>query len=265
MDEKVRTQGQMVMGVMLMGISVPLVILAFGFLASYPEALWHIGVLLIFSVVLLFASGLSKIRTARAKEKENGAILARVHAAGINASSTTKESFLNPGLPNLVLVRWKFSEIEWKRFQHAQQDFKLKETILLMLLSAGVFSWALHGETGESWSFCLTFGTLFSIAFFGLKHFLSRNSILVRSNIAGISVVIDQEKVIMNDKIVYFRSEERWLEDAAIEKKKGVTMLEIRYGWKAGGTNTNDSLFVPIPDSKEDEARFVIHHLLKRA
>jgi len=254
MDEKVRTQGQMVMGIICLAISIPMGFLAAGALLSYPDPIWFVGLLFAASFFLLFISGLLKILEVRRKEKENAETIRDMQAAHVSqrmANDTTRNESPNTSTELPVLATWKFSSQEWKNFVGTERNLKLRESILLIVLSTVVIAWFIHSSEDESWTFSIVFGLMFSSLIFGIKFFLSRHATSVSAD-REVVVRIDREKVLINDKLFYFRNSERSLEEVKIEVKNGIKMLELRYGWKTRYGNTNDSLFVPIPVESSD-------------
>jgi hypothetical protein len=255
MDEKVRAQGQMVMGAISVGISIPMGLLAAGTLLSYPDPIWFVGLLFAASFFLLFISGLFKILEVRKKEKGIAETIRAMRTASIASQYTPNitSTHVTPNTPTElpVLATWKFSSQEWKNFLGSERNLKLRESVLLLVLSTAVIAWLIHSGEGESWTFSIVFALMFSALIFGIKFFLSRHATSVSAD-REIVVRIDREKVLINDKLFYFRSDERWLEEVKIEVKKGIKMLELRYGWKTRFGSTNDSLFVPIPAGNSD-------------
>ncbi len=255
MDEKVRTQGQMAMGLICLGISVPMGFLAAGTILSYPDPIWFVGLLFAASFFLLFISGLFKILEVREKEKANAKTINSMLATDVPsprlAGNSTDTGSLNTKTQLPVLAIWKFSGQEWKNFVRSERNIKLRETILLIMLTTVVIAWLIHSTEGESWIFSTIFGLAFSSLVFVTRFFLGRHTTSVRGD-RDVTVRIDREKVLINDRLFYFRNDERWLEEAKVEVKNGIKMLELRYGWKTRYGNTNDSLLIPVPSGNSD-------------
>lgn len=268
MNEDVRTRGLIISGGIYLFLCIPLASIGIGALLSYPDQIWYLGVLFMTSTALLLYSGIRNIRQSIKKQKEN--TLSQSEMVSAAQPQVTSEKYSethkktntenSSGSGSKILALWTFENESWTRFQHTEKSIRFKESLILIFFITAGGAWILHDDRGEDWTFSLIFCFVFAVAFVVLKHFVSKGNLSVKGN-KDVQVIIDEEKVLIAGKLFYFHSEERWLENLKITDRKNQYMLEFTYTWTTRQGKTDDTLLIPIPEAKYNDAVILVNHL----
>lgn len=269
MNEEVRSQGQTVMGVIYLAISVPIGLLSLGFLFSYPDSIWYLGILLGTSSGLMIYSGVSQLRKVKANQLSDSSKIVDLHkkisvhqevATPAHNDSIERDVEVD-AIRDLSIqpVHWTFPIEAWKNFVRVEGKHRKRETIMLIGISTLVFAYVLKGEMVEGWTGSLIIAFVSSALLFGLRHQLKQAAFNV-GKAKMVELIIDNEKVYINGKLFYFRNSERQLVRVDIITKQGLQMLEFTYSWVTRKGRTEDTLMVPIPGDKRDEAEMIVQY-----
>lgn len=269
MNEEIRSAGQTIQAILCIGISIPMLILGVGFTAGYPSELWWLGPLLLISGALLIHSGVTILRKIRRDENVNiDKVMRMQQTASLSVATARTNPHQQPATEELsdphetVLAKWNFTADEWARFAGKEKEGRVKETVLLIVLSTFVFGWVIHGLDENTWTFSLTFGFCFAAFFFGVKFLLSQRSIAVSPNVP-VEVLIDYEKISINGKLFYFVKDERSLKNVEVIEKNQIKILRIAYQWRTSkGAAAEDDVMVPVPRGEEQSAYNVMARLM---
>jgi hypothetical protein len=260
MNENLRSQGQMMTGIICLSVSVLLFPLALGMLFSYPDDSWYLGIVFTISIGLLTYSGINSIRKSKRMEANNAAAILAMkdHLRTLKTPSTNateSDLITSPEIEkqNNILASWSYDLEYWKKFQKTERKLRLRNELFLLVLITGGGAWMLHDEKAEDWTFSIIFSFGFGCLFLILKAMVSRNNFDVGSS-PKVNVVIDSEKLLINDKLYYFNNSDRWLENLTLIEKEGFDLLEFEYGWKTRSGKASDSLFIPVPEGKKGKA-----------
>ena len=273
MNEEVRSQGQMIMGVIYLAISVPIGLLSLGFLFSYPDSIWYLGIVLATSSGLMIYSGVSQLRKVKTNQLSDSSKIVQLHkmvSAQQQVMTNSQNNFERNVHENAIRdlsmqpVHWTFPMEAWKNFVRVEGIHRRRETIMLIGISTLVFAYLLKGEMVEGWTASLIIGLVSSVLIFGLRHQLKQVAFNV-GKAKVVELIIDNEKVYINGKLFYFRNSERQLVRVDVITKQGLQMLEFTYSWVTRKGRTEDSLMVPIPEDKRDEAEMIVQYFKVRS
>jgi hypothetical protein len=289
MDEVVKSKGLAFQTAIYFLLGLLMAPLGAGALASYPDSAWYLGLMFSISSILFLYSAFSNLRKSRLKDGENRIRQLDMEVAAFkdrelkqkNVSTepdgfataksvfqTADSSVINARsqlttdpTTSDILANWNYSADEWKAFQNANRSVVARESVVLILLITAVGGWILHDDKGEGWLFSFAFCFVFAVLFILLKNYLKKGFINVNTT-AGVSVIIDREKLLLNGKLFSFRDEERTLEKAEIIDKRGIKMIEFSYGWRTRGGRTVDEIRIPVPQGKMDEAEKLVRNVI---
>jgi hypothetical protein len=284
-DQKFTSAGTMVSAVIMFFAAFIMLPLGLGFLFSYPEPLWWFGPLLLFGTIALTLNGISNIKLSKklAKEAEEDAkVIAQqlykkqsiVQAQPLNFTPATEvkkdisatENLASNPQPQtitndtIVLVNWKYTEDEWKRFTKWEvKERKTNSTIEAALIV--ILGTLFVGEIGDlSWWVSLIISVLVALIYWLGKYFLSMASI-GRPKGKNSEVVITQYAVIINGKYNAFRNDMYRPGPINIKEDCSPKVLEIIYNWSTRKGSTHDEIRIPIPEGKLEEAQWLARTL----
>jgi hypothetical protein len=264
MDEDVKTGFLGISGIMYLFLAFIIGILGIGILYSYPDPVWIIGLLLCGASGLLIYSGIASLVKFRWKENDDGKAKEEMKKASvvIKDNPHAREEEANLQQNNRVLAVWSVPAAEWTSFREAEKKFKMRDYILygsmIIVLTVLVFFY----RKGQGLVFSIIFSSVFTGLFFLLKYILSR-SFTDGYGKPAMEIIIGPDKLLINGKLFTIRDEHRWLEDLKTIAGAENGMLEFTYGWNTRQGNTSDSLLIPIPEGKRDEAETLVLQIRK--
>ncbi|HYG02700.1 MAG TPA: hypothetical protein VD927_09655 [Chryseosolibacter sp.] len=269
MNEEVRSQGQIIMAVIYLGLSIPIGLLSLGFLFSYPDEIWYLGILLATSSGLLIYSGAFQIRKVRSNQQTDALKIVELHKkVSVHRHEVANAAGSKPGtnLSSETIrdlseqpIRWVINADTWKSFIRIEGRYRTNETIMLILVGTLIFTYVLHGEMIDRWIASFVVAFISSALLFGLRLKLKQATLNGASS-APVELIIDDEKACINGKLFYFRNDERRLHRVNLVTKQGMTMLEFTYSWMTRKGRTEDSLLLPIPDDKKEDAEVILRY-----
>jgi hypothetical protein len=259
MDEDVKTGFLGISGIIYLFLGFIIGILGIGILFSYPDPVWVIGLLLCASSGLLIYSSIDSFLRFRWKEKDDRKAKEEMKKASvaIKGNFPAKELAANLQKDNPVLAVWSVPATEWTSFREAEKKFKIRDYIKYGSIVIVLAILVLFYRKGEDLAFSIIFSTVFTGLFFLLKYILSRSLTAVNGKPA-MEIIIGPDKLLINGKLFAIRDEHRWLESLKIIGGAGNGMLEFTYSWNTRQGNTTDSLLIPIPEGKRDEAENLV-------
>jgi hypothetical protein len=259
MDEDVKTGFLGIAGMMYLFLGFIIGLLGIGILFSYPDPVWLIGLLLCGSSGLFIYSSIDSLLKFRWKEKDDKKAKEEMKKASvaIKANASAKEAAANLQQDNPVLAVWTLPATEWTSFREAEKKFKIRDYVKYGSIVIVLAVMVLFYRKGEGLAFSIIFSAVFTGLFFLLKYVLSRSVTAVNGKPA-MEIIIGPEKLLINGKLFAIRDEHRWLESLKIIGGASNGMLEFTYGWNTRQGNTTDSLLIPIPEGKRDEAENLV-------
>src|SRR5215212_5951975 len=109
MDQKIRTTGGYFTSALLAFCAFIFITLGIGMVASYPDEIWWVGVLLLLCAILVGYSSVSSYRSSK-KEKQISDEQMQTIKQKIKPVETSDIIKLE------VLATWAYSQTEWKAF-----------------------------------------------------------------------------------------------------------------------------------------------------
>jgi hypothetical protein len=271
MDQKTISSGGILSGAILIFCGVLVLPVAIGMVASYPSAIWWLGLVLVISCGLMIYGGIQSIRKAKTQEfraaEEEQRIKAEVAELNKAAASQTlenvaeKKSSISDSTYREVLAHWRFTSQEWKKFLTLEKKTRKSSTwiegILIVVLGTPFLMWVRAATFGTAFIICFIIALIISF----LRYQLTMNSLGPPLEVN--EVTITDQTVMINDKLNPYRSENFWLDKIQI-LEGDPDVLEFTYAWQTRKkAKTFDELRVPIPQGKKEEAQILIQKILK--
>lgn len=271
MDQKTISAGGILSGVLVIFCGVLVSPVAIGMVASYPDGIWWLGLVLVISCGLMIYGGIQAIRKAKVQEFQAAEEEQRIKAeiAQLKANSAPTQTIENAekrpsisGSPySEVFAHWIFSSQEWKKFllleKKRRKSSTLIEGILIVALGTPFLMWVRASTFGTAFIICLIIALIISF----LRYQLTMNSL--GSALDVNEVTITDQTVMINNKLNPYRSENFWLDKIQI-LDGDPDVLEFTYAWHTRKkAKTFDELRIPIPNGKKEEAQILIQKILK--
>jgi hypothetical protein len=216
------------------------------------------GIIYLFLGFIIYSSIDSFLRF-RWKEKDDRKAKEEMKKASviIKDNGSAQGTAANLQQDNPVLAAWSIPGTEWTSFRASEKKFKIRDYILYGSMIIVLASVVLYYRRGEGLAFSIIFSSIFTGLFFFLKYILSR-SITAGNGKSDMEIIIGPDKLLINGKLFAIKDEHRWLEKLKIigDAKNGI--LEFTYGWNTRQGNTTDTLLIPIPVGKRDEAEMLV-------
>jgi hypothetical protein len=259
MDEDVKTGFLGISGIIYLFLGFIIGLLGIGILFSYPDPVWLLGLLFCGSSGLLIYSSIDSFLRFRWKEKDDRKAKEEMKKASviIKDNGSAQGTAANLQQDNPVLAAWSIPGTEWTSFRASEKKFKIRDYILYGSMIIVLASVVLYYRRGEGLAFSIIFSSIFTGLFFFLKYILSR-SITAGNGKSDMEIIIGPDKLLINGKLFAIKDELRWLEDLKIIDGAKNGMLEFTYGWNTRQGNTTDTLLIPIPEGKRDEAEMLV-------
>ena len=268
MDQRFRSAGSLVSALLLFIVSLILLLLAGGMIASYLDAMWMVGIFFLVTAIAL-AYGAVRNLVTRIREDKAAAQQLQTFTRNMTAnktgivqdiSSVTVAAGLGNHSGSIPLACWNYSLPEWEIFLRIEtrtlrQDILMQCVLIVVLGTVTVlFSTeaTLFGAVAVSASIAIVYGIL--------KYHFHLQSIQHKGQ-GNPVVLILPGALIINGHYNPISGEHMWFINAVIKKEKACSILEITYGWSTRKGDTHDELRVPIPPGKENEAIRIVKEL----
>ncbi len=223
-------------------------------LASYPDKIWWIGLLLTFSGIVVGISAIKNYITAKKEKKISDAQMEII-------SLKTKTAVGVEGRVE-ILANWLYSVSEWKAFMKWERKERgsttLMETILIIVPGTFAIRVLKAGDWGTALAISLFIGVLYGV----IKYIITLSSLHLGENKMP-EVIITKEAVIVNGHLNRFRGNNLWLGKVAVNDAGSFNILEITYCWNTRKGQSFDEIRVPIPKGYLKEAIFLEERLMK--
>ena len=243
---------------------------AIGMMASYPNQIWWLGLVLVVSCGLMIYGGIQSIRKSQNATRQAAEEEQRINeeVAQLNALDKTQnesierkaEAAISDSTYHEVIAHWTFTPQEWKKFLILEKQRRKSSTLiegsLIVVLGTPFLMWVRLATLGTA--FIISVVIAIVISFF--RYLLTMSSL--GSILPVNEVAITDQTVMINGKLNPYRSENFWLDKIRI-LDGDPDVLEITYAWNTRKGKTFDELRVPIPPGKKEEARVTIQKILK--
>ena len=262
MDQKF-IEGGMMSGGILLFAGVMLLPLGIGALASYPDKIWPLGLLLLASSGVLIYSGINSIRTSSKKLKKTDGqindIVKQVNTGSLKNSIPVKSKAetsidkLPNDTANVALACWNYSNDEWAKFYKWERKERKTNTLTesLIIVLFGTFFIYITRESDVFLS--LAISLCVAITYGLIKYFLTMASLSNASKKQN-QVIFTNSSVVINGKLNPFKDDNYWLGKIEILEEPEPKVMEITYHWSTRKGNSFDEIRVPIPKGKLGEA-----------
>jgi hypothetical protein len=254
MDQKIISTGGIITGIILIFTGVITAPLAIGVIASYPEKIWPLGIVLFICSGMILYGAIRSLRQSSKKLKQTESEIFAIRSSTANTGT-------NMASPNTnALVNWSYTPEEWKRFCRWEWRERKMNSIIVGLLIAIIGSLFLRGTRDASWPVAIAVSS--GVGFlYGVVSYRIAVASMGRPLAAGSSVIITRHSVLINDKLNPFADDERWMGEVRILDDHEPRVLEIVYHWHTRKGNSRDEIRVPIPKGKLGEAVLLTEQL----
>ena len=250
MDQKVRSAGWFLTALLLMFCAFIFLGIGIGMLASYPDTIWLIGLLLTLCGLVM---GITSIRNYRSAKKEQ--IFAEEQMGTIQSLRNVRNNKVE------ILVSWFYSDSEWKTFMMWEQKKRgsgtLVETAAIMVIGALM----IHFLKGSDWFTALAISISIGLIYGIIKYMTKLSSIKLNDNKMP-EVIITNVAIIVNGHMNRFYSNNLWLGKVTVNDAGAFNVLEITYCWNTRSGQSFDEIRVPIPKGSLKEAIFLQERLM---
>ena len=240
---------------MLIGCALMAIVLGMSMLFSYPGQIWWIGLVLVFSAIVVC---ISAARTYYFTQKQN--YLPNEQLASFNKTSPTGKTDKSKVE---ILVSWVYSTSEWKEFlkwrKKVNSSNTLTEAVLLMVLTTV----GIHYLAKAEWSVTVIVSFVVGVVYGLIKYLVIRYSTQVEENKMP-EVIITNEAVIVNGHVNRFYGNNLWLGKVIVNDAGNFNVLEITYCWDTRKGRAFNEIKVPIPKGSLKEAIFLQEKLMNK-
>jgi MFS family permease len=246
MDQNFKAAGQKITSVLLGFCAFITGGLSLGFLFSYPDPIWWLGLLLLGSAALLIAGIVGSSRRRKKETKADQQLLA-----------TLKQ----PDKAT-VLADWLYSSGEWNSFLKWERKERGSNTViegLAIVLFGGAL---LHFTKNAGWPLALSISAVVGALYAVIKYNLAMSSIKAEKSKPQ-EVIIMAEAVLINGKLNRFYGDNLWLGGVEIKDAGELNVMEITFCWNTRGGKTFDEIRFPVPKGRLREAIKVQEQLME--
>ena len=266
------TKGGATGAILLVFVGVIMMPFAIVVLASYPNEIWPLGlVLMLCSVLVLFGAIRSFKRSSR-QSTDTYEQINQIHKNAIDRSTDILSPVKAPesikaGVPaksNLVLIDWVYSKDEWRRFTNWELGRRKWINIFISVSITVISVFILKINRDFPWVIALGIGGIGGFSYGFVSYWFAITSIGKAGNGPN-AIIITTNAVLINDKLHLFAGEERWMGEIEILEEPTPKILQINYHWKTNHGESTDVINVPIPKGKLGEAVVLMSKLNREA
>ena len=251
MDQKIRTGGWFLTASLLILCAFIFLIIGIGMLASYPDRVWWMGLLLTLCGIIVGASSIRKYRSAKSEQRFLEEQIKIIDSKIIGRIDNKVE----------VLVSWFYSVSEWKTFMRWERKKRSSGTLTEAAIIIVLGTLAVRYLKGSNWYTALAISVFIGLLYGILKYIIALSSIKPYDNKMP-EVIVTNEAVIVNGHLNRFYGNNLWLGKVTVNDAGSFNVLEITYCWFTRSGQSFDEIRVPIPKGSLKEAIFLQERLM---
>jgi len=254
MDQKIRTTGGFLTAALLGFCTFIFITLGIGMVASYPDEIWWVGVVLLLCAIVVGYSSISNYRSSK-KEKQISDEQMQTIKQKIKPVETSDIIKLE------VLATWAYSQTEWKAFMKWEKGERSSGTIMETAALVALGTLAIRFLRNSDWITAFVISIVIGIIYGIVKYMITMSSIKLDETKMP-EVIITNQSVIVNGHMNRFYGNNLWLGKVSIKEEKAFNILEFSYCWNTRRGESFDEIQVPIPKGSLKEAIYLQERLM---
>lgn len=272
MDQKIVSRSGVIVSKLCMMLGIILIPASILVLASYPEMVWPLGIVLFICGIVIFREGLRFSRKSSAEYKSTNAQIMQIHAMtaaqrnAIPVKDHEKKFFaesFSSGTAEQVLASWVYTEEEWRRFCRWKKK-KLKRGSIRVGLFITVLSVLLLKFARDfSWMAAIAVGVLIAFIYVLISYLVSIASAGKAYGQQNV-VIITNRAALINNRLNFFADKERSVKEVKIAEEMDPKILSIICCRSTESGREDDEIHIPIPKGRLGEAVLLMEHLKNR-
>ncbi len=265
MDQKLNAKTSVwasVIGIICGLIMLPV---AIGAIASFPNSIGWLGLLLIVCSAMVSISSFKNLRKSRKGYKSTEEHIQDLMTAVVPPSKVSAEGGMRKPFKfsptTVILANWEYSAQEWKNFLHWEKKYKTSSSFIIFFVLLILGSILIEIRTGSGWfnSFLLSLPCV--AVFIWVLAAFRRSSFGIATGHNKNRVILTNQAVIINKRLNEFATEEKSIKEVRIIEEAVPKILEIEYKWLTRGVVSSDRIYIPIPKGRLGEAVVLIDKL----